>query len=281
MLRGAIAAALTPLRDDRVDVDAIGPYVEFLAAGGLDGTLAMGTTGEGMLFDLEERKAIASAFVDAARGKLQVAVHAGMQATATTVALAEHAAAIGADAVAVISPPYFPLDDDAVFAHLAAAAQACAPVPFYVYELEKASGYAVSRDVLERLRDAAPNLAGMKVSDTPWEAFARYLDVDLDIFVGPEAFIGRGIERGAVGAVSALGSAFPELVARAVRERSDDLAELRQAVERFPRHSALKHVVRARGVPIATEVRRPLRDLTAHEARQLEAALAPFAPATT
>jgi dihydrodipicolinate synthase/N-acetylneuraminate lyase len=274
MLRGAIAAALTPLRDDALDGDAVGPYVEFLAAGGLDGLLAMGTTGEGMLFDLAERKEIAGAFVDAAAGRMQVAVHAGMQATRDTVALAEYAATIAADAVAVIPPPYFPLDDDALFVHLAAAARACAPVPFYVYEFERTSGYAVSREVLDRLRDAAPNLAGMKVSDSPYEKFARYLDVGLDVFVGPEAFIGRGTEAGAVGAVSALASAFPERVAAAVRDRSDELASLRESIERFPRHAALKHVVRRRGVPVRPEVRPPLRLLTQAEERDLDAVLA-------
>lgn len=280
MLRGAIAAALTPLRGGRLDEDAVEPYIDFLVGGGLDGALAMGTTGEGMLFDLEERREIATAFVDAGRDKLQVAVHAGMQSTENTVVLAEHAGAIGADAVAVIPPPYFVLDDDALFAHLAAAAAACAPVPFYVYEFERTSGYAVSRAVLERLREAAPNLAGMKVSDTPYEQFARYLDVGLDVFVGPEAFIGRGLDAGAVGAVSALGSAFPEHVARAVRERSDELASLREAVERFPRHAALKHVVASRGVPMSGEVRAPLRALSEQEAAALEAALEPFATAT-
>ena len=274
MLRGAIAAALTPLRDGALDADAVAPYVEFLAAGGLDGLLAMGTTGEGMLFDLGERQEIASAFVDAAAGRLQVAVHAGMQTTRDTVVLAEYAAAIAADAVAVIPPPYFPLDDDALFAHLAAAARACAPVPFYVYEFERASGYAVSRDVLDRLRDAAPNLAGMKVSDSPYEKFARYLDLGLDVFVGPEAFIGRGTEAGAVGAVSALASAFPARVVAAVRDRSDELASLRESIERFPRHAALKHVVRRRGVPVRPEVRPPLRLLTQEEERDLDAALA-------
>jgi dihydrodipicolinate synthase/N-acetylneuraminate lyase len=278
MLRGAIAAALTPLRDGRPDDDAVAPYLAFLADSGLDGVLAMGTTGEGMLFDLEERKQIASSFVAAAQGRLQVAVHAGMQATASTVALAEHAAAIGADAVAVIPPPYFPLDDDALFAHLSAAASACAPLPFYVYEFERTVGYAVSRDVLDRLRDAAPNLAGMKVSDTPWEAFERYLDVGLDVFVGPEAFIGRAIDRGAVGAVSALGSAFPEHVARAVRERSDELSELREVIERFPRHAALKRVVARRGVPLQPDVRSPLRALTSEEASSLDAALERWSP---
>jgi dihydrodipicolinate synthase/N-acetylneuraminate lyase len=273
MLSGAIAAALTPLRDGRLDVDAVAPYVGFLRDGGLDGLLAMGTTGEGILFDLDERRAFASAFVEAARGRLQVAVHAGMQTTSDTVALAEHAATIGADAVAVIPPPYFPLDDDALLAHLAAAARACAPTPFYVYEFERTSGYAVSRDVLARLGDVAPNLAGMKVSDTPWESFERYLDLGLDVFVGPEGFIGRGLERGAVGAVSALASAFPESVAAAVRERSDELSELRATIERFPRHAALKRVVARRGVPIAPEVRPPLRQLTPAEERELDAAV--------
>jgi dihydrodipicolinate synthase/N-acetylneuraminate lyase len=228
-----------------------------------------------MLFDLEERKRIATAFVEA-RGPLQVAVHAGMQATATTTALAEHAASIGADAVAVIPPPYFPLDDEALFAHLRAAADACAPTPFYVYEFERTAGYAVSRPVLDRLREACGNLAGMKVSDTPWESFERYLDVGLDVFVGPEGFIGRGIERGAVGAVSALGSAFPEHVARAVRERSDELSALREVVERFPRHAALKHVVARRGVPIQPDVCAPLRALTDDEARSLDDAVEPW-----
>jgi len=276
MLRGALAAALTPLRAGGLDEDAFPPYVDFLAAGGLDGILALGTTGEGLLFSPPERRRVAELYVDAARGKLQVAVNAGAQTTADTVALADHAAAVGADAVAVIAPPYFPLDDESVLRHLSAAARACAPVPFYVYEFARASGYAVSSAVLARLRDEAPNLAGMKVSDTPYESFEPYLHEGLDVFVGPEAFIGRGLAGGAVGAVSALGSAFPEHVARAVRERSDDLAALRDAVERFPRHAALKRVVARRGVPMGPDVRAPLRALSEDEERDLFDALAPW-----
>src|SRR4051794_3945548 len=276
MLHGALAAAVTPLRDDALDEDAFEPYVEFLARGGLDGILAFGTTGEGILLRPDERKRAAELFVAAARGRLQVAVHAGAQSTRDTVALAEHAASIGADAVAVISPPYFPLDGTALLAHLTAAAAACAPLPFYVYEFERASGYAVSPDVLRRLRDAAPNLVGLKVSDTPYEKFEPYLHEGLDVFVGPEAFIGRGIGGGAIGAVSALGSAFPERVAAAVRERSDELGELRQVVERFPRHAALKRVIARRGVPLREDVRAPLRALTDDERRELDAALEPW-----
>ena len=89
----------------------------------------------------------------------------------------------------------------------------------------------------------------MKVSDTPYEAFAPYL-LGLDVFVGPEAFIARGLEAGAVGAVSALATAFPEHVA-AVRAQRRALGEIARRVERFPRHAALKLVPQRRGVPIA------------------------------
>ncbi|MEN3341901.1 MAG: hypothetical protein V7644_1305 [Actinomycetota bacterium] len=278
MLRGAIAAALTPLRDDgaELDEDAVPPYVDFLAGHGLDGLLAMGTTGEGVLLALDERRRVAELFVEEARDRLQVAVHCGAQSTADTVALAEYSAVLGADAVAVIAPPYFVLDDDALLAHLAAAARACSPLPFYVYEFERASGYAVTSAVLARLREAAPNLAGMKVSDTPYERFEPYLAEGLDVFVGPEAFIGRGLAGGAVGAVSALAGAFPDQVVAAVRDRSDRLAELRSEVERFPRHAALKHVARVRGVPLREDVRAPLRGLSAAEAAALDEAVRPW-----
>jgi dihydrodipicolinate synthase/N-acetylneuraminate lyase len=172
MERRTLAAAATPLKDGGAapDEDAFGPLVNFLAAGGLDGLLALGTTGEGILLSVEERRRVAELFVG---GPLDVIVHAGSQTTAATVELAEHAASVGAAGVAVIGPPYFQLDEAALLAHFSAAARACAPLPFYVYEFERASGYAVPRSVLERLADTAPNLAGLKVSDTPYEGFAR------------------------------------------------------------------------------------------------------------
>lgn len=281
MLKGALAAALTPLRDagEALDEAAFEPYVEFLAAGGVDGLLALGTTGEGFLLPVDQRRRAAQLFVEAAGGRLQVAVHCGAQSTWDTVELAAHAADIGADAVAVMAPPYFPLDDAALLAHFAAAARASAPVPFYVYEFAARSGYAVPVDVLAQLRDAAPNFRGLKVSDTPWARFAPYLLEGLDIFVGPESLIPQGLAAGAVGAVSALASAFPELVAAAVREPSSaDLGRVRAALERFPLQAAAKLVVARRGVPMRADVRRPLRTLTEDEQKELEAWLESSSP---
>jgi dihydrodipicolinate synthase/N-acetylneuraminate lyase len=273
MLRGALAAALTPLTDggEALDEDAIAPYVDFLAAGGVDGLLALGTTGEGFLLPLEQRLRAAQLFVKAASGRLLVAVHCGAQSTWDTVQLAAHAADIGADGVAVMAPPYFLLDEAALLSHFDAAARACAPTPFYVYEFAARSGYPVPVAVLQRLREAAPNFRGLKVSDKPWERFAPYLIEGLDVFVGPETLLPQGLEAGAIGAVSALASTFPELVVTAVRDRGGaDLGPVRAVLERFPFQAAAKVVVARRGVPIRPDVRRPLRVLTDEERRELE-----------
>ena len=59
MLKGALAASVTPLRDGgaALDEDGFGPVADFLAAGGLDGLLALGTNGEGILLSVAERQA--------------------------------------------------------------------------------------------------------------------------------------------------------------------------------------------------------------------------------
>jgi dihydrodipicolinate synthase/N-acetylneuraminate lyase len=276
MIRGTFAAALTPLADGGacLDEDAFAPYAAWLADGGVDGILACGTTGEGVLLTAPERRRVAELYVEAAAGKLSVAVHCGAQTTAETAALAAHAAEVGADAVAVISPPYFALDEPAIEAHHAAAAAACAPLPFYVYEFAARSGYAVPVAVVERLRERVPNLRGLKVSDKPWDAVEPYLLDGLDVFIGAESLVARGLAAGAAGAVSGLAAVFPEVVAALVRdpteERSAEAESLRASLDRFPFQAAIKAVAARRGVPISTDVRPPLRTLTAAELEQLD-----------
>ncbi|HKH31110.1 MAG TPA: dihydrodipicolinate synthase family protein [Gaiellaceae bacterium] len=272
MLRGAIAAAVTPLRDEgrALDADAVAPYVDFLAAGGVDGILALGTTGEGILLSIDERCRVAELFVAAASGRLPVAVHAGAQTTADTAALAAHAAETGADAVAVIGPPYYPLDDAALLAHFTAAAHACEPLPFYLYEFKGRAGYSIPSAVIERLRETASNLRGLKVSNQPFEAVEPYLIEGLDVFVGAEGLVRQGLERGAAGAVSGVAAAFPELIARLVHDGAGELGPVRAAVERFPFHAALKRIVASNGVPVREDVRAPLRRLTDAEREELD-----------
>jgi dihydrodipicolinate synthase/N-acetylneuraminate lyase len=262
MLRGDLAAAITPLRDGgaALDEDAFAPYVDFLVEGGLDGVLALGTTGEGILLSTEERRRAADLFVSAASGRFQVAVHCGAQTTADTVELARHAVEAGADAVAVIGPPYYAFDEEALYRHFAAAAEAAGALPFYLYEFKARTGYSIPLSVIERLGD---RVAGLKVSNQPFDSVEPYLIEGLDVFIGAETLVGRGLERGAAGSVSGLAAAFPE-----------GGVEKRAVLERFPFQSALKTVLGLRGLPVRPDVRAPLRALTPEESVELEQWLA-------
>lgn len=275
-ITGCLAASVTPLSEDGelLDEGAFEPLVDFFVASGLDGILAMGTTGESVLLDVRERSKVVDLFVSAAHGRLKVIIQAGAQTTRQTVEIAAHAATAGADGVAVISPPYFALDDRSILQHLVAAGEACAPLPFYIYEFAARSGYPVPVGVIAELRQRLPNLTGLKVSDAPWAQFEPYLIEGLDVFVGPEALIHQGISRGAVGAVSALASALPELVIDAVRARTEEATErcvwARGLVQGFPFHSALKLVLAQRGIPVTRGVRAPLRSLDRSEMEKFD-----------
>ena len=281
--RPLIVAAVTPLTDGGVDVDipAIGPYAAFLQSNGADGVFACGTTGEGVLLRLDERRQVAEAFREATTGVL--VVHAGAQTTADTVALATHAREIGADSVAVIAPPYFPLDDASLTAHFVAAARAAAPVPFYCYAFTARSGYPLPVDVIRRIGESVDNLAGLKVSEAPFDRVEPYLDLGLPVLIGNEPLLTAGIARGAIGTVSGMAAAFPDVVRAALdspneaaRERLTDLRAAMEASGQFI--AAAKHVLGGRDVPVRPDMRAPLRALTEAEITELDAAVAAFLP---
>jgi dihydrodipicolinate synthase/N-acetylneuraminate lyase len=276
--RPLIVATVTPLTDDgaALDIDAIPAYADYLESHGADGAFVCGTTGEGVLLVLDERRRVAAAFRDALSGML--IVHAGAQNTADTVAIASHAAEIGADGVAVIPPPYFALDDDALTAHFVAAARACAPLPFYCYAFTARSGYPLPVDVIRRIAGAVDNLAGLKVSESPFERIEPYLDLGLPVLIGNEPLIAAGLARGAVGTVSGMSAALPDVVREALDAGDEAAMERLRAVRGAMEASgqfiaAAKHVLGMRDVAVGPGMRAPLRRLTPAEASALETAV--------
>jgi dihydrodipicolinate synthase/N-acetylneuraminate lyase len=275
-----IVAAITPLSagGDGLDEDAVWPMWSFLSGHGADGVFACGTTGEGINLSLDERRRLAVAFRAAVRGRL--IVHAGAQTTRDTTALAAHAAEIGADGVAVIPPPYFPLDDAAQTAHFVAAAAACAPLPFFIYAFTGRSGYPVPTTVVERVAQGAANLAGLKVSESPFSTVEPYLDLGLPVLIGSEPLLPPALARGAVGSVSGMAAAFPDVVRTALDAPGDaepTLRQVRTALEASGKFiAAAKHVLGLRGVPVKPDMRAPLQPLAAAEIGTLEAAVGPF-----
>ena len=237
--------------------------------------LVLGTAGEGILLEERERRLVADLFLQAADNRLQVAVQCGAQTTAETVALAAHAAEVGADAVVVIGPPYFRLDEQA---NTRTSSPPRSRAPRF-----RSTCTSSSRRAGTRSRRPCSNGSGTthrisrasRCRTRRSSASRATCYPDLDIFVGPEALIHEGLAAGAVGAVSALASAFPRDVVAVVRDPTPEgaarLAELRAFVERFPRQAALKRLLGRQGVPVREDVRAPLRGLTTEERDQLDA----------
>lgn len=282
MARAVYPAMLTPLTEggESLDEGVLGEEIAFLLDHGADGVFIAGSTGEGVNLEDEERRRLLRASKRALGGRGRLLCHAGAQTTRRTVALARDAREAGADGVAVIPPPYYPLDAQELTDHLAASAEACAPTPFYIYCFAQRSGYRVPVAVVEQVRDRTTNLAGLKVSDAPWTAIEGYFELGVPVYVGNEPLIAEAASKPAfAGSVSAVAGAFPEAIRALVDDptpaRAAAVGRLRAVLTETTSLPAMgKRVLASRGVPIRPDVRLPARTATPGEA---EAALARIA----
>jgi dihydrodipicolinate synthase/N-acetylneuraminate lyase len=107
------------------------------------------------------------------------------------------------------------------------------------------------------------------VSDTPFDVVKPYLIDGLDVFIGFEPLVLDGLAAGAVGAVSGLASAWPEVVAELVHTRSEAacarVIELRDRLGGIGLPAAAKRLLTDRGILRYPDVRAPLRPLSDEE----------------
>ena len=214
-LTGALAALVTPYdAAGRVDPAALRALVDFQIAQGLRGFLLAGSTGEGLLLDVQERRTLAEAAVRAVDRRVPVIVHVGAPATDDALHLARHAAQAGADAVASIPPIYYRGGRDDVVRYYRELAEAVA-VPVYAYHIPSATGVHLYRDVMRALAPL-PNLAGLKFTDTNLDEL-HYLKTEirpqLNVVYGSDETLAAGLLMGADGGVGSTYNIMPGVYA--------------------------------------------------------------------
>jgi N-acetylneuraminate lyase len=205
--QGLIAAPLTGYRDDgMVNLDVVKPYAELLQTNGVAGVFVNGTTGEGFSLTLDERRALAEGWVQAAPQGFKVIIHVGHTCQAESRALAAHAAAIGAAAIGEIGPVFFRPDSvEALVDYCAATAAAAPDLPYYYYHMPSMN--QVLFPMIEFLRlaqEAIPNLAGIKYTHSDiadYEQCLGFRDGTYDVLFGRDEFLIEGLKVGAQGAV--------------------------------------------------------------------------------
>jgi 4-hydroxy-tetrahydrodipicolinate synthase len=120
-LRGAMTALITPFNDaDEVDLGAMKRIVEAQIAGGIDGLVACGTTGETPTLNGEEQERVVKTVLETARGRVPVIAGTGSNSTRTAVANTKRAEKWGADAALVVCPYYNKPTQEGLFKHFKA-----------------------------------------------------------------------------------------------------------------------------------------------------------------
>lgn len=175
LLAGVVPPIVTPYSADlSVDHHSLAALCQYQIAAGVDGLYPCGTTGEFAVLTTAERQAVAETVLGANAGRLPVYIQVGAITTAETIALARHAAASGADGIAVITPYFYAHDDAALRRHYLTVAETIAPLPMYLYNLPARAGNAITPELAGRLFADAPNIVGMKDSAGNAENLRRF-----------------------------------------------------------------------------------------------------------
>jgi len=106
MFSGCYTALATPFKDHEIDLEGLRRLVEFQIAGGVNGVLAAGTTGESPTLTWEEHNKIIQIVVEGCKDKCQSIAGTGSNNTRETMESTEHAVHTGADAALLVEPYY-------------------------------------------------------------------------------------------------------------------------------------------------------------------------------
>ena len=270
---GLFVALLTPFDSSgRVDRASLAGLVEHALRGGVDGVVALGTTGEFADLTQAERLAVVETTVAAVRGRVPVVVGIGALGTAEACASAVVAQEAGADAVLSLPPLFWKLDDAELFEHFAAVARAT-ELPVLLYDIPVFAGAAMSPALVRRIAEELPSVVGIKLTVSDFRSVAGVLAAvkpvrpDFSVTVGFEDLGMGAMLAGADGFISGLANfAAPTLRGLVDAVRAGDVAAAAVAhaevLRVFPVYFqsnppilALKVLAKAFGVDIEPRVR--------------------------
>ena len=210
-MTGVIPAMITLFdKDENVDVKRTREMVEFLIARGADGLYLTGSTGEGFLMDHEERKLVVETVVDQVAGRIPVIVHVGDIGTRKSIQLAQHAEAVGADAISSVPPFYWKFSQDDIFNYYKDISEATS-LPMVIYSVPLAG--SLGMDLIKRIAQL-PNVKGLKFTGREHDQMACLkadLGEDFIIYSGCDEMAMSGLAVGADGIIGSFYNVMPEL----------------------------------------------------------------------
>lgn len=288
-MHGVVIPMVTPLTEnDQVDVPSLRRLTDFLIDKGMDCLYPCGTTGEMAYLTDDERILVVETVVRQAAGRVPVFAQVGAANTTSTIRLAQHAAACGADGVGVVTPWYFQLPDDALLAYYKeVSASVPADFPVYMYGIPQNAVNDISLALAERVAEACPNVVGVKYSYPDMTRLQQLMTVRngaFDVLVGPDhlyeavtAVGGKGVISGNAMIVSEHYVAVREAMARndwasatLLQRKTNVLNAILCAKNNI---GCYKAVLNQWGIIETARMRKPMEEVSAEEAAALMKAL--------
>jgi 4-hydroxy-tetrahydrodipicolinate synthase len=215
---GTYTALITPFRDGEVDIPAFQALIERQIAGGVDGIVPVGTTGESATLDTDEHIDVIRLAVEFAAGRCVVLAGTGSNSTSEAIELTAAAEQVGADGSLQVCPYYNKPSQEGVFLHFKAIAEAT-KLPIMLYSVPGRSVIELAPETVARLAEL-PNITAIKEAGGSVDRInqlVQALPSDFGILCGDDPLTLPFIACGATGLVSVASNLIPDVIARLVR----------------------------------------------------------------
>ncbi len=236
-IKGVIPAMLTPFNcNEELDLQATVKLTKFLCSQNISGLYLTGSTGEGFMMSVDERKTFVEAVINEVNGSVPIIVHVGAISTKASAELSKHARDIGADAISSVPPIYWRFTDDEVKAYYEDLVQASG-LPMIVYNIALAG--LVSFDMIKELTKL-DGVEGIKyTSSTLYDVFRikEYVGPDFMVYSGSDELAISGLSFGADGLIGStynlLANLFVRIWDNAKNNNMKEVAALQQYANRY------------------------------------------------
>lgn len=211
IFKGMATAMVTPMTQEGVDYEALGRFIDFQLASGINALVAVGTTGESATLTPEERKKVISFTIDRVAGRVPVIAGTGTNNTLHAIDYSVSAAQAGADALLVVTPYYNKATQNGLIAHFTAIADKV-DKPIILYNVPSRTGCNLLPATVEKLAEH-PNVAAIKEASGNMsqvvELFARCGD-KIDVYSGEDGLTIPMLAMGGMGTISVLSNVIPK-----------------------------------------------------------------------
>ena len=219
MFSGTITALVTPFRDGQLDEPAFTKLIESQIAAGVDGIVAVGTTGESPTLSHAEHIRVIELAVQVAAKRTKVIAGTGSNSTEEAVELTVQAEKVGADAALVVAPYYNKPSQQGLFLHFAKIAEAT-KLPIILYSIPSRCGIEIAVETVARLAKAYPTIVAIKEAGGSVDRVTLLrcaLPEEFGVICGDDSLTLPFIAAGAIGVISVASNLVPREVGELVR----------------------------------------------------------------